>query len=104
MITVKLNEANFEYDIYSLLKAFYPQEEILVDVNPAADQEQVSFSFVVEYAKDVLTITWNTKETENTRRCPVHYEDRKDTKNRLKRLLYEILHEISGRWYFNDRS
>ena len=53
MITVKLNEANFEYDIYSLLKAFYPQEEILVDVNPVADQEQVSFSFVVEYAKDV---------------------------------------------------
>ena len=36
MITVKLNEANFEYDIYSLLKAFYPQEEILVDVNPVA--------------------------------------------------------------------
>ena len=97
MITVKLNEANFEYDIYSLLKAFYPQEEILVDVNPVADQEQVSFSFVVEYAKDVLTITWNTKETEHTRSCPVHYENRKDTKNRLKRLFYKILHEISGR-------
>lgn len=97
MITVKLNEANFEYDIYSLLKAFYPQEEILVDVNPKADQEQVSFSFVVEYAKDVLTITWKIKETEHTRSCPVHYENRKDTKNRLKRLLYEILHEISGR-------
>ncbi len=27
----------------------------------------------------------------------MHYEDRKDTKNRLKRLLYEILHEISGK-------
>ena len=43
MITVKLNEANFEYDIYSLIKAFYPQEEILVDTNPKADQEKISF-------------------------------------------------------------
>ena len=97
MITVKLNEANFEYDIYSLIKAFYPQEEILVDTNPKADQEKVSFSFVVTYAMEQITITWKIKDAETTRRCDVCYQDRKDTKNRLKRLLYEILQEISGR-------
>lgn len=97
MITVKLNEANFEYDIYSLIKAFYPQEEILVDTNPKADQEKVSFSFAVTYAMEQITITWKIKDAETTRRCDVCYQDRKDTKNRLKRLLYEILQEISGR-------
>ncbi|MCI9173506.1 MAG: coproporphyrinogen dehydrogenase HemZ [Lachnospiraceae bacterium] len=30
MITVWLNEANFEYDIHSLVKAFYPGEEVKV--------------------------------------------------------------------------
>ena len=97
MITVKLNEANFEYDIYSLIKAFYPQEEILVDTNPKADQEKVSFSFAVTYAMEQITITWKIKDAETTRRCDVCYQDRNDTKNRLKRLLYEILQEISGR-------
>ena len=28
MILVKLNDDNFEYDIYSLVKAFYPKEDI----------------------------------------------------------------------------
>ncbi|MCD8232183.1 MAG: coproporphyrinogen dehydrogenase HemZ [Clostridiales bacterium] len=30
MITVALNEANFEYDIHSLVKAFYPEHEVAV--------------------------------------------------------------------------
>lgn len=37
MITVCLNEANFEYDIHSLVKAFYPGE----DVKVFADQEKI---------------------------------------------------------------
>ncbi|MCD7982117.1 MAG: coproporphyrinogen dehydrogenase HemZ [Clostridiales bacterium] len=30
MITVELNKADFEYDIHSLVKAFYPEHEVLV--------------------------------------------------------------------------
>ena len=30
MIEVKVNGGNFEYDIHSLVKAFYPGEEVLV--------------------------------------------------------------------------
>ncbi len=30
MITVALSEANFEYDIHSLVKAFYPEQEVMV--------------------------------------------------------------------------
>ncbi|MCC8150531.1 MAG: hypothetical protein LIO96_03485 [Lachnospiraceae bacterium] len=30
MITVALNESNFEYDIHSLVKAFYPDQEVMV--------------------------------------------------------------------------
>ena len=34
MITVQLNEPNFEYDIHSLVKAFYPQHDVLVKAMP----------------------------------------------------------------------
>ena len=37
MITVCLNKANFEYDIHSLVKAFYAREEVKV----FADQEKI---------------------------------------------------------------
>ena len=30
MIIVKLNDSNFEYDIHSLVKAFYPSENVSV--------------------------------------------------------------------------
>ena len=30
MITICLSEANFEYDIHSLIKAFYPGEDVKV--------------------------------------------------------------------------
>ena len=30
MIEVKVNGGNFEYDIHSLVKAFYPGEEVVV--------------------------------------------------------------------------
>ena len=38
MITVSLNEADFEYDIHSLVKAFYPKE----DVKVFADSEKIA--------------------------------------------------------------
>lgn len=42
MITVSLNEANFEYDIHSLVKAFYPAEDVKVfaDTQRVAELEQ----------------------------------------------------------------
>lgn len=38
MITVCLNKAEFEYDIHSLVKAFYPEK----DVKVFADREKIA--------------------------------------------------------------
>ncbi len=97
MIVVKLNESNFEYDIYSLIKAFYPTEEIVVDKNPKTQKEEISYYFVVNYQADLLDISWKGEKKEGNRSQAICYDDRKDTKNRLKKLLYEILQELSGR-------
>ena len=36
MIPVQLNKANFEYDIHSLVKAFFPGEDVLVPTEKKA--------------------------------------------------------------------
>ena len=39
MITVQLNRADFEYDIYSLVKAFFPAEDIVVGTEKKETKE-----------------------------------------------------------------
>lgn len=95
MILVKLNEANFEYDIYSLLKAFYPQEDILVTAEPTQEMEQISFCLVIDYQNKLLTIRLLCQKEEAVYQDRIDYGNRKDTKNRLKRLMYDILKEHS---------
>ena len=58
MILVKLNEANFEYDIYSLIKAFYPRENIIIDVDfrKEALPEEISFRLVIEYSHNLIKL------------------------------------------------
>ena len=100
MIAVKLNRADFEYDIYSLVKAFFPAEEVTVSVRDMAgkiekaDKEAISFRIVTNYLKDRFEV-WLNGPQEDTPKYKLSVEtdfsDRKETKNRLKRAYYEIL-------------
>ena len=114
MILIKLNEANFEYDIYSLMRAFYPNEEVkvigpdAVDHAGAEEKEEISFSVVIEYQGDKIILVIEDTDVKpigadssesvkiQTYSIDVHYEDRKDTKNKLKQLLYEVLNKRTG--------
>ena len=49
MIYVQLNKGNFEYDIHSLVKAFFPQEEVLVSAEDKAVDGRVSFRLTINY-------------------------------------------------------
>ena len=89
MIYIKLNEDNFEYDIYSLVKAFYPKEDVRIGTDEAPVDEDVSFTMDVKYADHVLTL--DGKEVE------IDYSNRPDTKNRLKLAIYKSLSERTGK-------
>ena len=113
MITVKLNMANFEYDIHSLVKAFFPAEDIIVSAEYKEVRESISFHIDVEYSEDSIQITfWDIpqeihkeedlstkKQIENVdnykeikKDCvKVEFSDRTETKNQLKQLLYHML-------------
>ncbi len=105
MILVTLNEANFEYDIHSLVKAFFPKEDVSVSTEAKVLQEEPLFSMTVTYdiggresgvdegETDVILFAIDGEEK---RRVAVNYSDRTETKNRLKQALYQVLSEYTG--------
>lgn len=112
MITVCLNEADFEYDIHSLVKAFYPAEDVKVfaDTQRIEELEQQCrplFRLEVYYRKgtagcvDEIHILlreeiaggcqMEERQSLFHAETEVNFTDRGDTKNRLKRCLYGLL-------------
>ena len=127
MITVQLNEPNFEYDIHSLVKAFYPQHDVLVKAMPREEFPESVFHLVVNYDRknhmiDFKFFEHNQKETQEEDDAAkeetvaqdhenramkekmaldgsvqVDFENRKKTKNELKQQLYYLLTVYAGK-------
>ena len=121
MITVTLNRTEFEYDIHSLIKAFFPKEEVelyytkdahaeeknVACTNHSADKEkdaaeEVSHQLFVDYEQNRITFQWKTKAdaddktAEIRREFTIDFSNRTETKNALKENLYELLVELTG--------
>ena len=63
MIIVKLNQPGFEYDIHSLVKSFYPAEDVYVSVQEKQTDEPVLFYMECQYATDEIRLSvWKEKE------------------------------------------
>ncbi len=101
MIEIKLNRPDFEYDIYSLAKAFYPGQDVVVSAEGQPGQKEADFRLRVDYLEQAVRIAYaEYKDAEKGCETlfepgcvefPVDFSDRVDTKNRLKRNLYQIL-------------
>lgn len=127
MLAVQLNLHQFEYDIHSLVKAFYPETDVKVFV--AGEKEYVSEGgypflsvtleetkiglkiFVGETSEEVTSVEKTTAAEkkspaelilckEQNTSAPIDFETgkgRTDYKNELKQLLYRSLSEITGK-------
>ncbi len=96
MITVQLNRAGFEYDIHSLVKAFFPAEDVSVCVGEPKEQSGVSFHIVTEYLEHSIRIVlYEVGEHGRTlwqeQTAEVDFSDRRETRNRLKQAYYKML-------------
>lgn len=109
MIEVLLNKPEFEYDIHSLIKAFFPEQYVGVSAEKKEYDEKIDIRMQVNYGEDTIQITWqeivhanedaqaNEKPgQEEVKEIPgetiqVDFSDRVRTKNQLKQMLYRML-------------
>ena len=118
MIKVQLNIHNFEYDIHSLVKAFYPQEEVRISYEgekvpekkntPEEESLQILtlvISFVLgedaDKTDDIRFVRMDIMQAEDLKKSASlafkENSSRAENKNELKRLIYRTLSEFTGR-------
>ncbi len=120
MIKVQLDRQNFEYDVYTLLKAFYPEETVQVyeKLPEKKSEEDVLLTVIVLFAERKPDEGFAADETgestalsvqlrnsddavagEETAVCgPLteRREDRREVKKILKQMLYRLLSAYTG--------
>lgn len=97
-IGIRFNKKDFEYDVYSLVKAFYPQGQVQIYYEDEEHTQEYEILLLVTYSNQEICLEIKKEDTRVFyQQVSVDYEkDRKETKNVLKRLVYEALCEITG--------
>lgn len=94
MIQVLLHDPSFQYDVHSLVKAFYPTEDVSVaQTSEAGFDNYIGISETKDSIRCCLVRDGRTQyETD----AAISGMDRKDVKSALKRILYHLLEEATG--------
>nr|WP_296006280.1 coproporphyrinogen dehydrogenase HemZ [uncultured Blautia sp.] len=97
MIGISFNQKEFEYDAYTLVKAFFPKEEVkMFYIQEEQIPDECENRISIEYGEQVV-IRLSFWETLLEGREDYHQEeDRKIRKNKLKQVLYRLLSEATG--------
>ena len=100
MLVVKLNEMQFEYDIHSLVKAFYPGVEVKVLEKTTEKQSEEGMpEFGIDFQSTSISFyIVENGERKYKREVQLKQPDsRPDVKNDLKQLIYESLSKYLGK-------
>lgn len=97
MIGISFNQKEFEYDAYTLLKAFFPKEEVqMFYVQEEEVSADLEYLISIEYGEQVhIRIQWGDTLLEGQETYE-QTEDRKIRKNKLKQVLYKLLSQLTG--------
>ena len=92
--TLQFNEREYEYDVYNLIRAFFPLSEITIwyegEERPEGDFDE---DFVITYYRTYVSFSYGSRREECSLSDP---DDRIHTKNELKRLIYRTLSDATG--------
>lgn len=103
MIGILLNDNSFEQDVRELLMAFCPGQKFTHSEEEAREQAHLivrgeqageEFSLTAESRKEETAGEWKTAGRGSVFVCP---GNRLETKNRIKRELYRLMKELTGR-------
>ena len=101
MIQVQLNIADFEYDIHSLVKAFFPSENVSVSAEnkntKKEPEEPVSARMDITFHEHTIDVCWRDGQAQEVhRQIACATTERLSVKNDLKIGLYDMLVQITG--------
>ncbi len=98
-IGICFNKKDFEYDVYSLVRAFYPMSQTEMFYLEEEHTGEYPLLFLVTYSEQeiVLEIRENGEIIREDSIAIAYDEDRKETKNALKKLLYRSLQAVTGK-------
>ncbi|MDE6887797.1 MAG: coproporphyrinogen dehydrogenase HemZ [Eubacterium sp.] len=96
MILVQLNKDDYAYDIHSLVKAFYPSENVSVCTVLKDSEDPVRLRMQVDYLTNQIRLALCEPEP-ITDVFAVNGSDRIGTKNLLKQHIYKLLSEHTGK-------
>ena len=100
MLVVKLNEMQFEYDIHSLVKAFYPGKEVKVLEKSSEKQSEEGMpEFEIDFQSTSISfyIIEDGERKYEKQTVLKQPDSRPDVKNDLKQLIYDSLSEYLGK-------
>lgn len=122
MLVVKLNRENFEYDVHSLVKAFFPEEQVTVLTPESGEKKRTGLSDRVricveltdggaELTVDGKSCSWVFTPAQKDKRTAGDVTNRqakdrgvhdaaeyaKEYKDGFKRFLYRVLSQETGR-------
>lgn len=95
-ILITINENNFEYDVQSLVKAFFPKGNVVLWRNDKGNLTyDLKVTLILEADKVAFSGEWADKTESVT--AEINYNNRTETKNAVKRAMYKVLKKISGK-------
>ena len=101
MIVVKCNKNEFAYDVHSLVKAFYPAEEVKVfeegEKSLSSDNGLPELFIYFEEEKIQVSISVDGNEKVREEKQLKGGVQRPEYKNALKHLMYDLLSDFTGR-------
>lgn len=114
MIIVQINRQIFEYDVHSLVKSFYPGEDVKIVYEQPEEGQEYTRRMVLTFqtqedGEQIRLQIYEPKEAETCAQecgmevCAAEEEaicrnaqDRKELKNEVKRLVYRVLAAYTG--------
>lgn len=97
-ISIGFNQKNFEYDVYTLVKAFYPNANIhSFYIEEEEHPADTKLKLDVGMYDDKIRIYAASDEKKAKKLLNLDEPcERKEYKNHLKRAIYDVLHEFTG--------
>lgn len=100
MLQIRLNEISYEYDVYTLVKAFFPSEEIKTEYGeePSVEEYTANMLIVRTLPTQFYVKMYNSQglEKEENNILEEKLEDSVQ-KNEFKRFLYRFLSKYTGK-------